>query len=245
MSWAPCAFNGKLYAQRFQWPINVWWPQRFLWLINAWWSNNQRPLMKHSIHLHWPIKPNFFFRITLFILLILPMILFPDHVSNSINIIYWPLFLLWTLIWPHFSTGSYHNLYASLTLDPTVLTRQTLKESRPKPNPRSAFCVHSRSTLSLLGGPRLDPEQTESWCRADPERIQSRPRFRFWGFPWCKVVAGQYCYSINCYNNHVSLTPWPHSYHEPLNSFCSSTHWINSFWTSLAINALPWPNVTC
>lgn len=169
MSWAPCAFNGKLYAQRFQWPINVWWPQRFLWLINAWWSNNQRPLMKHSIHLHWPIKPNFFFRITLFILLILPMILFPDHVSNSINIIYWPLFLLWTLIWPHFSSGSYHNLYASLTLDPTVLTRQTLKESRPKPNPRSAFCVHSRSTLLLLGG-------TQTWPWANPKLMQSRPR---------------------------------------------------------------------
>lgn len=191
--------------------------------------------MKHSIHLHWPIKPNFFFRITLFILLILPMILFPDH----------HLLTSFSPVNPHLTPFLYHNLYASLTLDPTVLTRQTLKESRPKPNPRSAFCVHSRSTLSLLGGPRLDPEQTESWCRADPERIQSRPRFSFWGFPWCKVVAGQYCYSINCYNNHVSLTPWPHSYHEPLNSFCSSTHWIHSFWTSLAINALPWPNVTC
>lgn len=182
MSWAPCAFNGKLYAQRFQWPINVWWPQRFLWLINAWWSNNQRPLMKHSIHLHWPIKLNFFFRITLFILLILPMIQFPVHVSNSINILYWPLFLLWTLflimiIWPHFSSGNYHNLYASLTLDPTVLTRQTLTGSRPKPNPRSAFCVHSRSTLHLLEGggadltlskPKADAEQTKSGYKADP-----------------------------------------------------------------------------
>lgn len=144
MSWAPCAFNGKLYAQRFQWPINVWWPQRFLWLINAWWSNNQRPLMKHSIHLHWPIKLNFFFRITLFILLILPMIQFPVHVSNSINIIYWPLFLLWTLIWPHFSSGSYHNLYASLTLE--YWPDKPLQGADPNQTPG----LLSVSTLGLL-----------------------------------------------------------------------------------------------
>lgn len=135
----------------------------------------------YGIHLHWPIKPNFFFRITLFILFILPMILFPDHVTSSTDLFF-------------FCEPSFDPISPlGATLDPTVLTRQTLTESWPKPNPRSTFCIHSRSTLHLLGG-------GQTWPWANPKLMQSRPRAdtkqtQVWGLPWCKVVSGQYCIS--------------------------------------------------
>lgn len=49
----------------------------------------------------------------------------------------------------------------------TVLTRPNLTESRPQPNLRLAFCVHSGSALGVLWW---------THCRADPNQTQSGHR---------------------------------------------------------------------
>lgn len=85
------------------------------------------------------------------------------------------------IIWPHFSSGNYHNLYASLTLDPTVPNIQKSNRKQTQIKPWSAFCVRSRSALGL-------PGCTQTWPWANLKLMQSRPTAdakQTQGLLWC------------------------------------------------------------